>query len=291
MTPGDDAMEPAAQRFRPLTLHKVALWLIAPAVVIVLVALVSLTAHQRTEGVVSQNWHTVFWYFDVGREYNMATWYNSGLWLVLGVLAAGIAVARPAFRRSWWLLALVALFASVDEYLEVHERLDLPGGRLAEHLPVDLGFTWVLLGAPIALVVGLALLRLVFSLPRRATLGILLGAALFLVGAIGVETLNGLILAGNDMIVTNAYIYSTMGEELLEMSGVAVSLAAVVSLIQHDASRGVMRLDPLVQQGSIAALSPSPPLSFDDSPDGSFRPGRPAPAPLPRPDEPGAARR
>lgn len=253
MTPGNDAIEPAAQRFRPLTLYKVALWLIVPAVVIIIIALVTLTAHQRTEGLASQNWHTVFWYFDVGREYNMATWYNSGLWLVLGILAATIAVARPAFRWSWWLLALVSLFASVDEYLEVHERLDMPGDRLAEHLPVDMGFTWVLLGAPIALVVGLALLRLVLSLPRRATLGILLGGTLFLIGAIGVETLNGVILARNDMVVTNSYIYSTMGEELLEMSGVAVALAAVVSLIQHDATRGVLRLDPLVQRRTAAS--------------------------------------
>lgn len=91
----------------------------------------------------------------------MTTWYRAGLWLVLGIRAATIAVARPAFRWSWWLLALVSRFASVDECLEVHERLDLPGNLLAERLPVDIGFTWVVLGMPIAL----ALLRRVLSLP------------------------------------------------------------------------------------------------------------------------------
>ena len=248
-----DAPAPAPDAFRPLTLHKVALGLIVVAVVIMLIALASLLGHQRTEGRLSENLHVVFWYFDVGREYNLATWYNSGLWLVMGALAAAIAVARPALHRSWWLLAGVALFASVDEYLEVHERLDVPGDVLAQHLPVEIGFTWVLVGAPIALVVGALLLRLVLSLPRRAALGVLLGGALFLTGAVGIETINGRILVANDMVVDNAYIYSTMVEELLEMSGVAVALSALVSLIQYDAGRGVLRLDPAVQVGRVRA--------------------------------------
>jgi hypothetical protein len=241
----DPALDEAS--FRPLSPHRIAVRLIAVAVVIILVALASLLAHQRTTGVTSQNLHTVFWYFDVGREYNMATWYNSGLWLLLGVLAAMIALARPVFRRSWWLLSVVALFASVDEYLEVHERFDVPGTWLAERLPFHVGFTWVLVGAPIALVIGLLLLRLVLSLPRRALIGILLGGATVLVGAIGVESLNGRHLAASDWVVDNRYIYGTMIEELLEMSGIAIALAALISLFQHDSASGHYRLDPQVQ--------------------------------------------
>lgn len=246
--------DPAAEHpvdeaaFRPLSPRRVSVRLIAVAIAIIAIALVSLLAHQRTTGTVSQNWHTVFWYFDVGREYNMATWYNSGLWLLLGVIAAMIALARPIFRRSWWLLAVVALVASVDEYLEVHERFDVPGERIAEILPVDIGFTWVLIGAPIALVIGLLLLRLVLSLPRRALAGIFLGGALFLLGALGVESLNGRHLQSMDWVVDNRYIYGTMLEELLETSGIAIALASMISLFQHDASSGHYRLDPAVQR-------------------------------------------
>ena len=238
---------PAPADFRPLPLRKIALWLIVVAVAIVLIALIFLTAHQRTTGVLSQNLHTVFWYFDVGREYNMATWYGSGLWLMLGVVAAAIAVARPTHRRSWWLLTVVALVASIDEYLEVHERLDVPGNWIAERLPFDIGFTWVLIGAPIGLVVVALLARVVLSLPARARNGILLGGALFITGAIGVEFVNGMVLQRADWFVNNTYIYGTMVEELLEMSGVAIALASVISLFQHDAERGVLRLDPAVQ--------------------------------------------
>ena len=235
-----------AQAFRPLSLYSVAAWLIAVAAAIIVIALVFLLAHQRTTGLLSQNLHTVFWYFDVGREYNMATWYSSGLWLLMGALAAAIAATRPVLRRSWWLLAAAALFASVDEYLEVHERLDVPADRLLERLPFDLGFSWVLLGGPIALVVGLLLLRLVLALPDRARNGLLLGGVLFLAGAIGIESVNGRILAANDHIVNNPYIYGTMLEELLEMSGVATAFASLLSLVQRDAASGVMRLDPAV---------------------------------------------
>lgn len=242
-----------------MRLHTVALGLIAVAAAIIVIALIFLLAHQRTTGVLSQNLHTVFWYFDVGREYNMATWYNSGLWLLMGVLSAVIALARPMHRRAWWLLTAVSLFASVDEYLEVHERLDLPADRLLERLPFNLGFSWVLFGAPIALVIGLLLLRLVLSLPARARNGLILGGLLFLLGALGAESMNGMILARNEHIVNNAFIYGTMLEELLEMSGVAVAFASLVSLVQREPSSGMLRLDPallppLRQREDLAAL-------------------------------------
>jgi len=250
-----------ATGFRPLTLHRVAFWLILVAVAIIVIALVFLLAHQRTTGLLSQNLHTVFWYFDVGREYNLATWYNSGLWLLMGTLAAAIAAARPRFRRSWWLLVVVCLFASVDEYLEVHERLDLPANRLLERLPFELGFSWVLLGAPIAVAIGALLLRLVLTLPARARNGLFLGGTLFLAGAIGVESLNGMILLADGGIVTNAFIYGTMLEELLEMSGIAIAFASLLSLVQHDAASGALRLDPSVLPAAVPARSqPEPAL-------------------------------
>ncbi|WP_422117544.1 hypothetical protein [Brachybacterium sp. UNK5269] len=233
--------------FRPLPLPRIALWLIVVALAIVLIALASLTAHQRTTGVLSQNLHTVFWYFDVGREYNLATWYGSGLWLLLGVVAAVIAVSRPALRASWWLLAVVALVASIDEYLEIHERLDVPGNWIAERLPFDVGFTWVLIGAPIALVVVLLLARVVLSLPARARNGIVLGGALFVAGAIGVEFVNGRVLESAGWVVNNTYLYGTMVEELLEMSGIAIALASLLSLFQRSAGSGMLRLDPALR--------------------------------------------
>lgn len=56
------ASEPASEKneFCPLSLPRIAARLIVVAVVIILIALVTLLAHQRTAGVTSQNFHTVF---------------------------------------------------------------------------------------------------------------------------------------------------------------------------------------------------------------------------------------
>lgn len=62
------------------------------------------------------------------------------------------------------------------------------------------------------------------------------------------ESLNGRHLAASDWIVDNRYIYGTMIEELLEMSGIALALAALISLFQRDPASGHYRLDPAVQR-------------------------------------------
>ena len=59
--------------------------------------------------------------------------------------------------------------------------------------------------------------------------------------------------------MNNAFIYGTMLEELLEMSGVAVAFASLVSLVQREPSSGMLRLDPallppLRQREDLAAL-------------------------------------
>lgn len=245
-----DPLPAAADTFRPLAVRRTTRPLIVGAAMIVLLSLLALTAHQNTSGRLSSAFHLLFWYVDVGREYNLATWYGSGLWLALGVLAGAIAASRPARRASWFLLAAVSLLASVDEYLEIHERLDRPAESLAAALPLDLGFTWVLLGAPLALVPVLLLARLVLSLPRPARRALVLGGAVFLAGAIGVETLNGIVLERNDWVVDNRFLYGTMLEELLEMSGIALALGGLLSLLQHDTDARTVRWDPALRERS-----------------------------------------
>ncbi|PWD50238.1 hypothetical protein C8046_05730 [Serinibacter arcticus] len=246
---------------RPLPLVRIATVLSAIGVVIVVIALVTLTAHQRTEGRLSQDLHTVFWYFDVGREHNVATWYATGLWLLVAAVAVAIALSRPPRRRSWWVVATVATVASVDEALELHERLDGPAQRVAALLPFDLWFTWVLIGLPIALVVGAVLLRTILALPIASRIGILVAGTLFVLGAVGVETLNGRTLARADGVVTNTYLYATMVEEVVEMTAVSLALASLLALAQHSRATGTLRLDPRVsgRGGAPSAARRRPP--------------------------------
>ncbi len=175
--------------------------------------------------------HFWFYFFDVGREINVPTWFSSGLWMVAGILAALHSRWAVDHRRSWVLFAVVCIFLSVDEMLELHERLDVIGYQLAEFLPFNLGHVWVIPGAIITLVIVLALARLVFSLPSGVRNGLLLSGVVFVAGGMGFETLSGNSVAENG--ITPAFFVLTLIEETLEMAGLALCVAALAHLVEY----------------------------------------------------------
>ncbi|MBE0010402.1 MULTISPECIES: hypothetical protein [unclassified Arthrobacter] len=175
--------------------------------------------------------HFWFYFFDVGREINVPTWFSAGLWILTGVVAGYFARKASRFRKSWWLFASVCVFFSLDETLELHERLDLIGGRIALLLPFEVGFTWVIPGIAIAAVLVLLLLRLVLSLPSSVRNGIILAGATFVTGAVVVETLGGYWLDANGM--TWHFFLMVLVEETLEMAGVALCLASLLHLLEY----------------------------------------------------------
>lgn len=238
----------SAPPFTPIRVVRAYLPLLAVAVGICLVAIGSFAGHQLTDGAASRNFHHVFYLFDVGREYNVATWYASMLWALVGLLAAVFFAHARRYRLSWLLFAAVAFVASVDEYLELHERLDVIGNAIMPYLPFTVGFSWVLVGAPLALIVSLLLLRLVLSLPRRVRWGIVVGGLLFAAGAIGVETVSGRHIQQNAWIPDLTYIGLTLVEEFLEMAGIALAAASLISLIERDRETGVMRFSPALRR-------------------------------------------
>ncbi|WP_299169142.1 hypothetical protein [uncultured Arthrobacter sp.] len=175
--------------------------------------------------------HFWFYFFDVGREINVPTWFSSGLWIVAGVMAGFFSRRAVAHRRSWVLFAVVCVIFSIDEMLELHERLDTIGHELAAFLPFDLGFVWVIPGAIIALAIVLALTRLVFSLPVGVRNGLLLAGAVFAGGGMGVETLAGLSVAAHGM--TPEFFVLTLIEETCEMAGIVLCVAALAHLVEY----------------------------------------------------------
>ncbi|MBG6191065.1 biotin transporter BioY [Arthrobacter sp. CAN_A212] len=175
--------------------------------------------------------HFWFYFFDVGREINVPTWFSAGLWILTGVVAGYFARKASRFRKSWWLFASVCVFFSVDETLELHERLDLIGGRIALLLPFEVGFTWVIPGIVIAAVLVLLLLRLVLSLPPAVCNGIIGAGVTFVAGAVVVETLGGYWLDANGM--TWHFFLLVLVEETLEMAGVALCLASLLHLLEY----------------------------------------------------------
>ena len=172
-----------------------------------------------------------FYFFDVGREINLPTWFSAGLWITAGILAGYFARRASRHRRAWAVFCVVCMVFSIDETLELHERLDTIGNELGRYLSLQLGFTWVIPGVLIAGLIVLSLLKMVLALPRSPRAGLLAAGIIFVAGGVGVETLSGLFVAGGTL--PWQFFLLTLVEETLEMTGIALGVAALAHLIAY----------------------------------------------------------
>lgn len=226
-----------ATAWRRISLGRSFTYLMIP---VVLLVLISGSLALATQWAPPESVETVrfwFYFFDVGREINLPTWFSAGLWITAGILAGYFARRASRHRGSWALFCAVCMVFSIDETLELHERLDVLGSELGRYLPVQLGFTWVIPGVLIAGLIGLSLLRMVLALPRSSRAGLLAAGTIFVAGGVGIETLSGLFVQGDTL--PWQFFLLTLVEESLEMTGIALGVAALAHLIayRHSADR------------------------------------------------------
>lgn len=151
-------------------------------------------------------------------------------------------------------LVLACVFAglSIDEFAGIHELLNRPL-RAALHTGGLLYFPWVLVGAGVALTMVAAFGRLVLAQPPPVRSPLIVAAALFLSGAIGVEMLAA---PYYETVGKATLIHSLLVtlEEFLEMSGVAVFIYARCSiswrLNEHSSSGASAERCPRLPFGS-----------------------------------------
>ena len=223
--------------WRRISLWRSFAYLMIPVVILVLISGSLALATQWSPPESVETVRFWFFFFDVGREINLPTWFSAGLWITAGILAGYFARRASRYRGSWRLFCAVCLVFSIDETLELHERLDVIGSELGRYLPLQLGFTWVIPGALIAGLIGLALLRMVLGLPRTSRAGLMAAGIIFVAGGIGVETLSGLFVQGDTL--PWQFFLLTLIEEALEMTGIALGVAALAHLVayRHSADR------------------------------------------------------
>lgn len=184
--------------------------------------------------------------FSFDEELNIPTWYSSSALLLASALLAIIAIAkrqaRDRFRRYWLGLALIFLYLSLDEAASIHEMAIAP---LHEALNTGgvLYYAWVIPGAVFTLGVLLAYLRFLTRLPRSITALFLVGGALFVTGALGMELVGGWYdeLHGRDNLT---YGLITMCEELLEMLGIIVFIYGLLLYISAHVQPIEIRMAP-----------------------------------------------
>jgi hypothetical protein len=170
--------------------------------------------------------------FDVDGEGNLPSWLSSALLLVAALLLWGIAVqARAAgdpWHRHWALLALAVAYLSLDEAAQVHERLLIPVGALLVDAQGVFTFGWVVVAGPVLVVFALTYLRFLAALPAAVRRGLVIAAVVYVLGALGLELVGGLILDRGYAEASVPYILETSAEEFLEMAGLTLLLRVLI---------------------------------------------------------------
>lgn len=171
--------------------------------------------------------------FLLDHERNIPTIFSSLLFFTIGSLALAIpnlVMAQRSRRRVWQFVAAVSIFLGLDEFMMIHEYLSAPTREILR-LDGKLNFAWVLPYGLLLLFVGVASWRLFMSLPKIVRVSLLVSAALFVSGAVGIE------LAGQGLYeVRNSgymiqYLLLTTVEEALELAGLSTAIFALYKFI------------------------------------------------------------
>lgn len=171
-------------------------------------------------------------FLDLNGEGNLPTWYSSIQWFCVATLLGIFAHNNlsPSRGKSWLfvLLPLVFLALSLDEVAQIHEWLGrksdkvfLPGGSRKNTPFAHTGIWMLVFGVPfLAGFVALTLaIRSYFQRAPSALVKILLGMAVTLVGALGVETFYSFVAPNSGYGILQGF-----SEELCEMLGGTIVL-------------------------------------------------------------------
>jgi hypothetical protein len=182
--------------------------------------------------VVHYQFFEIPWYvrqiFDVDEEDSFPTWYSASALLltavVLWINARGARAAGSSLRWHWQGLAVGFLLLSVDEIAGVHESINSVTDS-----------SWAVPGAVIAALLGGVYLTFLTQIERRTAIQFVIGGAIFVGGAVGVELYTEPYLE-SDQLNTLAYNLWTVVEEGMEMAGVLIFLRALLRSMKAEAT-------------------------------------------------------
>jgi hypothetical protein len=172
--------------------------------------------------------------FDVDEEDSFPTWYSASALLltslILWINARAHRNLGSSLRWHWYGLSIGFLVLSVDEIAGMHETLNSL---------IDV--SWAIPGGVLALFIGGVYLRFLSKIDRKTAIQFVLGGALFIGGAVGVELGTEPYLE-NDELNTLAYNLWTAVEEGMEMGGGLIFLKALLLSMRRGGSSTVIQI-------------------------------------------------
>ncbi|HLF76588.1 MAG TPA: hypothetical protein VJB57_03785 [Dehalococcoidia bacterium] len=208
--------------------------------------------------------------FDLDQELSIKSWYDSLLLLLVSasMLSVATTLKRNGARNVWYWrsFAVLFVFLSLDEVAALHEilggRPDSPGSRLTDLLGLRgfVFFDWVPAVAALVVVIAVLFLPVLIRLPWGTRLILGSAAALYLAGALAVETLGGNYVSehGWDSMTYRGFVAL---EETLEGAGLLVAIfglltydRALASASEEQPKEVLRRLDLLYAAGLAFAV-------------------------------------
>ncbi|WP_400078489.1 hypothetical protein [Winogradskyella sp. R77965] len=171
-------------------------------------------------------------FFNVNLEANLPAYFSSLVLLIDGILLALIAYGSNAKGGKFWhwiVLSGIFVFLALDEMIQIHEQLRAPMETLLGTTGI-LYFAWFIPYVAVTIIIGIAYFKFVKRLPKRTLKLFILAGVLFISGAVTMEAISGMHAEKHgESTLTYALMYSF--EELLEMSGAALFLYALIDYI------------------------------------------------------------
>lgn len=168
-------------------------------------------------------------------ELSFPTWLNSALAMIVGLLAWLVAKVQKEFSKkaTWYLIAGIGIFISIDEVVALHELL-----LQALHILAKFGEgqgllanAWILT-VPFLVIMVAMLMRVIYkNLPRDTFTRFAVAISVYLLGAFVVEFVS--IPLDKSSVLYN--FVAVVLEEGLELIGVWLAIRAVMlHIVQHE---------------------------------------------------------
>lgn len=170
-------------------------------------------------------------YLDLLKEANLPAWWSSVLLLTTGVTHALVGsaarMARAPEAPSWFVSAGVLTVLSLDDHTQLHERSGRIGRALVSYDTFP--FYWLVPGLVAGLAVAAALMLLAVRVPVLTRRLLVTGVLLLLGCALGLETVQGFLMAVGNHGTAFALVYHA--EELGENLAALLLLAAATTAV------------------------------------------------------------
>ena len=182
---------------------------------------------------------------NMDRELNLPTLFSSALLLMAALLMQRLGQSSDRIAsQDWRLLSKIFIFLALDEALQIHEILIIPGLRRQVH--PALASTWVVPYAVLALILLWRFRRFLGSISRPTASRLLRSGAVYIGGAIGMEMIGSFAVRSSLIRLHSPWYGAITGlEEALELLGIILLIDALLRALldQRNSIDLILRLD------------------------------------------------